>query len=120
MPWGDVANVALNHFRAIHNVDIADKLHMPMLAPFGFQRQVVVTDILLALQFPECALARGDIPEGADFPEPLAEQLGVGVPQQFLEEGVCGGDLSRVRIQDEDAVLCHLEESPVAYLGYRQ
>ena len=42
---------------------------------------------------------RGDISEWADFPEHLAEELGVGIPQQFLDEGVCVGDPSRVRIQ---------------------
>src|SRR4030065_1432682 len=85
---GDVSNVALNHSRAIHPVDIADKLHMPVPLPFGFQRQIVVTDILLLLQFPESAPAGGDIPEGADFPEHLAEQLGVGIPPQLLGGGV--------------------------------
>ena len=88
-----------------------------MLAPFGLQWQVVVTDILLLPQFPEGAPAGGDIPEGADFPESLAEQLGVRIPQQLLQEWVGVGDPSRVRIQDEYAVFRRLEESPVADFG---
>ena len=50
----------------------------------------------------------------------LPEQLAVGIPQQIPEEGVCVGDPSRVRFQDEDAVFCRLEETPVAYFGNLQ
>lgn len=45
----DVANVALNHSRAIYQVDVADELHLNALLTFGFQWQIVVTDILLGL-----------------------------------------------------------------------
>ncbi len=111
---GDIADVALNHACAIDPVDIADELHVDVFSRFGFQRQILVTDVLLFLQPAHGVLAGGNIFDRTDLPERLAEQLAVGISQHVLQEWVGVGDPSRVPIQEKYAILGRLEESPVA------
>ena len=105
----------------IDQVDVADELHLPVLAPLGLQREILVADVFLALQFLEGDLAGGDVLERADLPEPPAQQLGVGVPEHLLQVRIAVGDLPRLRVQDEDAVLRGLEETAIAdFRGFQR
>ena len=87
---------------------------------FGFQRQILVTDVFLFLQLVHGVPARGNIFDRADFPERLANQLGVRISQHVLQERIDVGDSSRVRIQEKYAILGRLEESTVANFGSPQ
>src|SRR3990172_1509111 len=69
---------------------------------------------------PHGVLAGGDVFDWADLPERLADQFGVRVTQQILEEWVDVRYPSCVGIQEEYAVLGRLEESPVANFGSLQ
>jgi hypothetical protein len=59
---GDIADIALNHLSSILDVNVADELHFSALSVLGFQRQVLIADILSALQVRESGLRRGNVP----------------------------------------------------------
>ena len=75
LAFRDIADVALDHSPAIDQVNVADELHMFTLTRFGFQRDILVTDVLIVLQLPHGFLAGRDILDRADLPERLADQL---------------------------------------------
>ena len=113
----DVANVALRDVLAIHLINAADKLDLGRLALPRLERQVVVADVALRVQFLVRHLARRLVPEEAELPQFLADDLLVRVLEQLGHERVGIYDLLRVDIENEDAVLCGLEQTAIAALG---
>ena len=71
---GDVADVALDDHVVVDAIDVADDLHFHVPSILGFERQILVSDIPLLLQFSKRGPARLDVPEQADIPEVLAQQ----------------------------------------------
>ena len=59
----------------VHLIDVADELDLDPLAGFGFERQMVVADVAVLLQFLVGGLARLFISEQADLPQFLAQEL---------------------------------------------
>jgi len=55
----------------VHQVNIADKLHFDGLSIVGFQRQILVTDVFVILQYLESVLGCGNIFEYPEFPNIL-------------------------------------------------
>ena len=49
--FADVPNVALRDVPVIHLIDVADELDLGLLAVLGLERQVVVADVAMLLQF---------------------------------------------------------------------
>jgi hypothetical protein len=43
----NIADIALDHSPAIDQVHVADELHLFVLARFGFQRQIFITDVII-------------------------------------------------------------------------
>ena len=86
--FGDVPNVALNDASVVHLIDVADELDFDLPPVFGFERQMLVADIALLLQFSESGLTRLDISEQTDLPQFLAQELLLRVAQQSLMNGL--------------------------------
>ena len=120
LPRGDVADVALDDHLVVDVIDVADELHFHVPSILGFERQILVPDIPLLLQFSKRGPARVDVPEQADIPEVLAQQFGARIAQQVQQERVRVGNRPGVRIEDEDAILGRLEEPPKPDFGSRQ
>jgi transposase len=87
------------------------------LPRLGFQRKVLIPDVLIFLEFLQGSLAGGDVFERTDFPEVLAQQLGVGVSEHLLKKRIAVDDPPRPAVQNEDAVLGRLEKTSVPYFG---
>ncbi len=66
---GDIADVALNDLLVIGQVHVADKFDVDRSAVAGLERQVVVLDVFLALQFLERDLALLDVLKRSELPE---------------------------------------------------
>ena len=115
--FGDVPDVALDDILSVHHVDIADELDVELAAVRPFQRQVLVADVFIPLQFQEFHLTVEDVREKAQVPDPLPQELVVREAEHLDQERIDVQDRSRIRVEDQDAVLSRFEEAPVADLG---
>ncbi len=86
--FADVPDVALGDVPLVHLIDVADELDFDLLAALGFERQVVVADVALLLQFSVGGFVRRLVSEQADLPEFLAQELVVRVAQQSVMNGL--------------------------------
>ncbi len=73
--FGDVTDVALHDLVLVLRIDVADELDFDLLPTSAFQGQMLVADVTLLLQFPVCGPALLDVPEQADLPQFLAQEL---------------------------------------------
>ena len=94
----DVADVALDDGVLPLGVDVADELHVDLRAGLGLERQVFVADVALLLQLLHRGLAGLRVLEQADLPQLLAQQFGVFVAQQLVEERIGVRDAGALRI----------------------
>ena len=113
----DVADVALDHLLPGHEVHVADKLHVDPPPVAGFQRKVLVADVLVPRQLGELRLVCDDVPEETEVPDRLPQELLPRETEEVHQEGVHVIDPPGHRVEDQDAVLGGLEEPPVAQLG---
>src|ERR1043166_5983202 len=79
----DVANIALDEGVAVVRVTVTHELHLPRLASFGFERQILVADKALRLQFQKSRLVGSFVAQQADFPKLLAHKLPAGVAEEL-------------------------------------
>ncbi len=112
----DVADVALDHFSMVDQIDVADELHVDLPPIGGFQRQIVVADIALLLQLLEVGLVGKHVLEEPQFPDLHAEERLAGESQQLDQERIHIVDHPRFGIEDQDAVLGRLEKTAIAKL----
>src|SRR5688572_15037158 len=75
--FSDVSNVALNIVALVHLIDITDKFDFDRLPVPGFERQVLVTNIALGLQFAESGFVLLSVSEHTDLPDFLSHDLGM-------------------------------------------
>ena len=116
---GDVADVPLDDLGGALAVEVADDLDLDLAAVAGLERQVVVADVPALAQGRVRGAAGVAVPEQADLPELLAQEVAPLAAQEFGEEGVGLEDDAGVGVEDEDAVAGGLEEAAVAQLGGR-
>ena len=118
--FGDVTDVALNDLVVVLSIDVADELDFDLVPACAFQRQILVADVALLLQFPVNGAALFDVSEQANLPKFLAQELIVRVAQQVRHERVGVDHFSGVGVEDQDAVLGHLEQPPIPDFGVLQ
>ena len=111
---GDVADVALDHLVAVHQIDVADELHGDLPPIGGFQRHVVVANVPLLLQFREVVLVGDGVLEAAEFPDLLSDHCLVRETQHFDQERIDIHNQFRLGIEDQNAVLGRLKEPAIA------
>ena len=111
---GDVTDVALDDLEAFAVVGVADKFDVHQDPGLGFERQVVIPHKTCGLQFSEPLFAARDVGKGTDFPELLAEELGVGVAKHGDEIGVDVLNLGAVRIEEQDSILGSFKQAAIA------
>ena len=88
------------HFVVVHQINIADKLHINSPASGGFQWQVFEPDVFLRLQFRKVCLAGDDVLEKAQLPNLFADKIRVREAQQLTQERVYIHDHPRLGIED--------------------
>lgn len=98
----------------IFAVLVADELDVAPLATEIFEWQVLVPNITVTLQFPECFLTGILVSKQPDLPKFLAEQFVVRVAKKLGHERVGVDDLSVLRIEDQNSVASRLEKTPIA------
>ena len=69
---GDIADIALDHAFVLDGIDVADKFHIHASSITRFERQVLVPDIPLVLQFRKGCFGSSGISKKADLPEFLS------------------------------------------------
>jgi hypothetical protein len=104
-PRRDVADIALDHPLPVHQVDVADELHLAPFAGGGLQRQVLVADILVLLQFQKLGLVGDGVPEEAQLPDGLAHKLVIGIAEQADQKRIYVHHQPGLGVQDQNAVL---------------
>ena len=113
--FGDVTDVALDHLLLIHQIDVADELHLDALPAAGFQRHVVVLDVFLLLPFQEVGLVGDDVLEGAQFPDLLANERRTRVAQQLEQERIDIHHHAGFGVQDQNAVAGRLKDPAISH-----
>ena len=61
--FSDIADVTLNHLYRIHQIYVTDKFDLLCDPLLGLQRQILIADVILFLQFGESFLVGNDILE---------------------------------------------------------
>ena len=113
----DVPYVALGDLPVIPLIDVADEFNLGWLTAFGFERQVVVADVAVPLQFSKRGFVGGGVAKQANLPQFLADELVCRVTRQLGHERVGFEDSSAVGIKNEHSVFGGLEEPTVQ--GFR-
>src|SRR5579862_8134984 len=113
----DVANVALNDVLTIDLVCVADELDLGTGPSLGFEREILITDVAIRVQPFERRFALVDVVEQTDLPKLLPDELLERVAEQLDDEWVGVDDLAAVAVENQDGILCRLEEPPIAGLG---
>ena len=110
---GDVPDVALDNLLVVHEVGIADKFPIDVLALSCFQRQFFVPDIPVSFQLCERVFCKGLVFEKPKVPEVPANEILRRVSQHFEDGRVRIGNFPCVSVKDQDPVTCRLEQPSV-------
>jgi hypothetical protein len=78
-----------------------------------FQGQIFIADIAMLLQPLQHGLVGLDVLEWTELANGFAEHFVLGKPQKFVKEWIHIGDASRVKVQNQDAVLGRFEQPAV-------
>ncbi len=109
-----MSHVALDHPLIVHQIDIADELDFDLPPICGLQRQVLIADILLRLQFREFRLVGGDVFEETQLPDVMLQKRFTADAQQLDQKRIHIRDPPGFSVQNQDAIACRLEQPPVA------
>src|SRR5450756_1006975 len=79
----DVTDVALNDFLVLYAIAVADEFNIDGSAVFRLQKQILIANVVLLLEFPESLFGRFNVLEQTNIPERLPHKFFPGVMQQF-------------------------------------
>ena len=98
-------------------VQVGDHLDRVLCAVAVLQRQALVTERALLVQLLHRGLAGVLVAQESNFPKLLAQEVLGRIVEQVRQKRVDVGDLAVGGVEDEDAVVGRLEQSPEA--GFR-
>src|SRR5688572_10723430 len=107
----DVANIALNNFRAAFLVEITDEFNFAPGAAFSFEGQIFVSNKAGPVQLFKGSLAGYFVFEQSDFEQFLADEFLVWITEEFDHERIGIHYLSGGGIDDQHAVPGRFEKA---------
>jgi hypothetical protein len=109
----DIADAALHHFVGSDRVNITDKLDFSFFTCFAAERKVVITGVLLSLQSLESGLIGCNGFEVTNLPKSQADHAFEWIVEQIEQKQIYIDDLTRVRIENQNAVLRGFKKAAV-------
>ena len=107
------ADVALNHLPLVDQINIANELYRDLFSIAPPQRKILVTNILVPLEFLESEMIRGDVFELSDFPKLATADFLKWIIEQLEEKWIDVGDLTGFGIENQDSVLSGFKQAAI-------